>query len=144
MGVVVHGLHVVQLFSVPQDLCLQTVKPPLECQALVLERGEGRKGKESRGYETILQYECFYDKLLRAVLTTIQNSVNESTFTDQWCVCWTNLEVSFHFLIVDHDVLSLFALELCLLQTVLQRPQFLRNHNNNRGYRSVFFRYDFL
>lgn len=49
-------------------------------------------------------------------------------FLRKQCVCWTNLQVTFEFLIVNHDVLSLLALELGLLQTVLQRPQFLQSH----------------
>lgn len=49
-------------------------------------------------------------------------------FLRKQCVCWTNLQVTFEFLIVNHDVFSLLALELGLLQTVLQRPQFLQSH----------------
>lgn len=40
-------------------------------------------------------------------------------------LCWTNLQVTFEFQIVNRDILSHLALKLGLLQTVLQRPQFL-------------------
>lgn len=43
-------------------------------------------------------------------------------------MCCTNLQVTFEFLIVNHDVLCLLALKLVLLQIVLQGPQFLKTH----------------
>lgn len=66
-----------------------------------------------------------------AVLLQHVQQVKMSTkhyFLRKQCVCWTNLQVTFEFLIVNHDVFSLLALELGLLQTVLQRPQFLQSH----------------
>lgn len=46
-------------------------------------------------------------------------------FLGKQCVCWTNLQVTFEFQIVHHDILCCLALELGLLQTVLQPPQVL-------------------
>lgn len=44
------------------------------------------------------------------------------------CVWQANLKVTFELLIVNHDVLSLLALKLGLLQIVLQCPKVLQSN----------------
>lgn len=44
LGVVVHDLHVVELLSVLQDFCFQTVQLALECQTLLLKWNRWEKG----------------------------------------------------------------------------------------------------
>lgn len=49
----------------------------------------------------------------------------KTLFLGKQCVCWTNLQVTFEFQIVHHDILRRLALKLGLLQTVLQPTQVL-------------------
>ena len=121
-----------RLYTQRLYLTLSTLRPRGNMEFLILSEDTSECRLQVTAFW--LEYNKFLLSHSRPLVSTIlQQHSQQWVYVAQNIILklkMTNLQMTFEFQIVSGDVVSLLALKLCLLQTVLQCPQVLRKHTH--------------